>query len=188
MNIKNYKSFVTESPDEISLTTEQIDFLNNYVIGKWHMNDDEAVDIDDVFDCSNKGISDFKGIVFGKVDGDFDCSHNNLSSLEGAPKEVGVDFDCSNNNLASLEGAPKEVGRGFYFNHNEGVYSETLKSIFTKMLKSKLEYSDALKSLWKEIPIDDKILLYSSDSDWFDSEEAAKLAKLKKYNSIKQMI
>jgi hypothetical protein len=56
------------------------------------------------------------------------------------------------------------------------------------MLKFKLEYLDALKSLWKEIPIDDKTLLYSSDLDWFDPEEAAKLAKLKRYNDIKKMI
>jgi len=60
--------------------------------------------------------------------------------------------------------------------------------IFRKMLESKLEYSDALKSLWMEIPIEEKLLLYSSDLDWVEEDEAAKLAKLKKYSNIKQMI
>ena len=41
-------------------------------------------------------------------EGDFDCSDNLLTSLEGAPKEVGVKFYCSDNQLASLEGANNE--------------------------------------------------------------------------------
>ena len=56
------------------------------------------------------------------------------------------------------------------------------------MIQSKLEYSDALKSLWKEIPIEDKILLYTPDLDWVEGDEASKLAKLKKYSGIKKML
>ena len=165
--IVNYKTFINESSGENNLTPEQINFLNNYVNGEWKLNVDGVVDVFGHFNCFNKGISDFKGIAFGKVSGDFDCSHNNLRSLEGAPKEV---------------------GRDFYFNHNEGVYSETLKSIFTKMLKSKSDYKTALKSLWKEIPIEDKIILYTPDLDWVEEDEASKLVKLKKYRNIKKMI
>jgi hypothetical protein len=51
-----------------------------------------------------------------------------------------------------------------------------------------LDYSDALKSLWKEIPVEDKVLLYTPDLDWVEEDEASKLAKLKKYSSIKKMI
>ena len=56
------------------------------------------------------------------------------------------------------------------------------------MIESKSDYKTALKSLWKEIPIEDKIILYTPDLDWFDPEETSKLSNLKKYNSIKKMI
>ena len=164
--IVNYKTFINESSDASTLTPEQIDFLNKYVIGKWKLNDEGVVDVDGVFNCFSKGISDFKEIKFGKINGDFNCSYNNLTSLEGCPKEVGGNFYCHYSNLTSLEGRPKEVGGFFYFEYNEGVSTEILKSIFSKMLKFKLDYSDALKSLWSEIPIEDKVLLYSSDLDW----------------------
>ena len=230
MSIKNYKTFISESSDASTLTTEQIDFLDKYVRGKWKLNADGFVDVDGVFDCSNKGISDFKGIKFGKATGYFDCSYNNLISLEGGPKEVGGSFNCSYNNLTSLEGGPKEVGgsfncsdnnlisleggpkevdgsfncsdnnlislegapieigREFYLDHNEGASTETLKSIYSKMKEAKSDYKTVLKSLWKGILIEDKILLYTPDLDWFDPEEASKLVKLKKYNNIKKMI
>ena len=226
----NYKTFINESAGASTLTPEQIEFLDDHVKGKWKLNADGVVDVDGDFNCLNKGISDFKGIMFGKVSGDFDCSHNNLTSLEGCPKKVGESFYCNYNNLTSLEGGPKEVGGRFNCNHNkltslefgpervdvvfycsynnltslegcpkevggtlqcshnEGISTKTIGLIFDKMGKSKLDYSDALKSLWKEIPVEDKVLLYKADLDWIDPEEAAKLAKLKKYSNIKQMI
>jgi hypothetical protein len=291
--IVNYKTFINESAGPSKLTAEQIDFLNRYVKGKWHLNDEGVVDVDGNFNCFNRGISEFKGIKFGKVSGDFDCSnnkltslefgpdevggdffcyvniltslkgspkevggsficsgnniitledapkktgrsfdcshnkltslefgpkevgdnfncsHNKLTSLEGAPEEVGVDFycyynelnnlkgssyvvgrdfNCSDNKLTSLEGAPKEIGDDFILEDNEGVSSEILKEIFRKMLESKLDYSDVLKSLWKEISIEDKVLLYTPDLDWVEEDEGSKLVKLKKYSNIKKMI
>ena len=207
--ISNYKTFINESSGATTLTTEQIDFLNRCVRGTWKLNDEEFVDVDGNFDCFNKGISDFKGIKFGKVNGDFDCSYNNLSSLEGCPKEVVGHFDCShnklsslefapervrnsfycqNNSLTSLDGVPKKVRGFFYFDHNEGISSETLKMISIQMKVIKSDYKTVLKSLWKEIPIEDKILLYTPDLDWIEEDEAVKLVKLKKYNSIKKMI
>ena len=228
--IVNYKTFINESSSENNLTPEQIDFLNKYVIGKWHLNDDEVVDVDGDFNCFSKGLSDFKGIKFGKVTEDFNCVNNNLTSLEGCPKEVGGNFychynnltslegcpkevngnfncsnnnltslkfgpekvngnfNCSHNSLTSLEGCPKEVGEVFYLVRNEGVSPEILKLIFSKMIESKSDYKTALKSLWKEIPIEDKVLLYTPDLDWIEEDEAAKLAKLKKYSNIKKMI
>ena len=270
--IVNYKTFINESSVENNLTTEQIDFLNNYVRGKWKLNAEGVVDVDGNIHCFNKGISDFKGIKFGKVSGDFDCSYNNLTSLEGCPKEVSGHFYCYDNNLTSLEGCPKEVGGGFYCHYNsltslefgpeavngdficydnnltslegcpekvngdfdcgynklislegcpkevgghfychynnltslegapkevggtlrcfynEGLSAETIGLIFDKMGKIKLDYSDALKSLWSEIPIEDKILLCTSDLDWIDPEEVSKLYNLKKYYNIKKMI
>ena len=207
--ILNYKTFINESSGASTLTPEQIEFLDDHVKGYWNLNDEGVVDVYGDFDCFNKGLSDFKGIVFGKVDGDFDYSHNNLSSLEGAPKEVTGHFDCSYNNLTSLKGSPKKVGLSFYCSHNkltslegcpkevgevfylvrnEGVSPEILKLIFSKMIESKSDYKTALKSLWKDIPIEDKVLLYTPDLDWIEEDEAAKLAKLKKYSNIKKMI
>ena len=116
--IVNYKTFINESSDASKLTAEQIDFLNRYVKGRWKLNDEGVVDVDVAFRCFNKGISDFKGIVFGKVTGDFNCSYNSLTSLEGCPKEVTGHFDCSDNNLTSLKGSPKEVGGNFYCHYN----------------------------------------------------------------------
>ena len=70
--IVNYKTFINESSSASTLTTEQINFLNKYVKGKWKLNDEGVVDVDGDFDCFNKELSDFKGIVFGKVTGNFD--------------------------------------------------------------------------------------------------------------------
>ena len=207
--IVNYKTFINESSNAGTLNEEQIDFLNRCVTGKWHLNNEGVVNVDDSFYCNDKGISDFKGIKFGKVNGDFDCSYNNLSSLEGCPKEVVGHFDCShnklsslefapervrssfycqNNSLTSLDGAPKEVGGFFYFDYNEGVSSKTLKMIAIQMKVTKSDYKTVLKSLWKEIPIEDKTLLYTPDLDWVEEDEASKLANLKMYNGIKKMI
>ena len=55
--IVNYKTFINESSDASTLTPEQIDFLNKYVIGKWHLNDDGAVDIDGDFNCFSPRLS-----------------------------------------------------------------------------------------------------------------------------------
>ena len=165
--IVNYKTFINESSDSSALTAEQINFLNRCVRGKWNLNDEGVVDIDGDFDCFNKELADFKGINFGKINGDFNCSYNNLTSLEGCPKEVG------------------EV---FYLVSNEGVSPEILKLIFSKMKVIKSDYKTVLKSLWKGISIEDKILLYTPDLDWVEEPEASKLAKLKKYSNIKKMI
>jgi len=108
--------------------------------------------------------------------------------LQFSPEKVDAYFHCSNNNLTSLEGVSKEVGGNLRCFYNEGLSTETINLIFDKMIKSKLDYSDALKSLWKEIPVEDKVLLYTPDLDWVEEDEASKLAKLKKYSSIKKMI
>jgi hypothetical protein len=71
------------------------------------------------FRCSYQGLSDLKGVTFGKVSANFNCSFNKLTSLEGAPGEVRRIFYCSGNSLTSLEGAPREVGWDFYCSENK---------------------------------------------------------------------
>ena len=98
----------------MELNKEQIEFLNKYTEGKWTLKKKTGlVDIRGDFDCSNKRLTDFKGVKFGVVTGGFWCHYNYLTSLEGAPQNVGGNFACFNNKLTSLEGAPKKVGGGF---------------------------------------------------------------------------
>ena len=101
------------------LTQDQIDFLNEYTRGTWELNSEGLVDVQGTFYCSWNGLTDFKGIRFGRVSGDFSCSRNNLAALEGSPQEVGGYFFCEHNNLRTLEGAPQTVGWDFWCYDNK---------------------------------------------------------------------
>jgi hypothetical protein len=101
---------------QIGLTREQIKWLDmcTHIISEWEFNEETGlVDVYGDFHCPSQGLTDLKGIIFGKIEGSFDCSNNRLTSLEGAPQEVGGGFDCSRNLLKSLEGAAKKVGTSF---------------------------------------------------------------------------
>ena len=75
--------------------------------------------MDGNFYCSEQGLTDFKGVRFGKVSEHFVCGYNQLTTLEGAPKTVGGYFECENNELTSLVGAPQTVGGDFDCHDNE---------------------------------------------------------------------
>jgi len=95
------------------LTSDQMKWLDECTsasIGKWNLNSKTGlVDVQGVFYCSKKGLTDFKGVRFGVISGSFRCSDNRLTTLEGAPQKVEGDFDCYENQLTSLVGAPQEV-------------------------------------------------------------------------------
>ena len=115
--IKKYQVFESSAP---ALTAEQIDWLDKCAKGRWKLNPQTGlVDVDENFDCSEQGLTDFKGVRFGKVSGYFDCNQNQLTSLMGAPHSVGEDFNCEYNHLTTLEGAPHSVGRNFHCDDNE---------------------------------------------------------------------
>ena len=138
-----------------TLTKKQINWLNKCTKVTWTLNQTGLVDVKGNFDCSGQGLTDFKGVRFGKVDGDFYCYDNQLTSLVGAPKTVGVNFDCEDNQLTSLVGAPQEVKGYFVCNNNQltslvgapqevvgnfdcddnPVSEKTLKKIYDKMKK-----------------------------------------------------
>ena len=104
----------------VELTPEQIEWLDKCTRGTWQLNPHTGlVDVDVNFSCNDQGLSDFKGVRFGKVVGGFYCSNNQLTTLEGAPQEVGWSFDCGNNQLSSLGGAPREVGGDFRCEYNQ---------------------------------------------------------------------
>ena len=97
-----------------TLTEEQIEWLNKCTTGTWKLNPRTGlVDVDGSFDCSEQGLSDFKGVRFRVVERNFSCAHNRLTSLVGSPREVGGSFSCDDNQLTSLVGAPREVEGGF---------------------------------------------------------------------------
>jgi hypothetical protein len=112
--IRKYQIFESSAPAPAALTQEQIDWLDKCAKRKWKLNRQTGfVDVVGDFDCAYQSLQDFKGVRFGKVNGDFRCDNNQLTSLEGAPQSVGGDFWCGGNQLTSLEGAPQSVGGDF---------------------------------------------------------------------------
>ncbi len=103
------------------LTPDQKSWLDKCTEGRgtWSLNAEGLVDVRGSFSCYEQGLSDFKGVRFGKVSGNFYCSGNRLTSLEGAPLKVEGNFWCYWNKLTSLEGAPREVRGDFYCHRNK---------------------------------------------------------------------
>jgi hypothetical protein len=115
--LKTYRVFESAGP---GLTKEQEEFLNKYTKGSWTYDPKTGlVDVEGDFNCIEQGLSDFKGVRFGKVSGNFKCENNKLTSLEGAPQKVGGGFSCYNNRLTTLNGAPQKVGGNFSCRWNQ---------------------------------------------------------------------
>jgi hypothetical protein len=169
------------------LSQEQVDWLDKCTresLSGWKLNPDTGlIDIYGTFDCSGQELIDFKGVRFGTVSRNFHCNDNQLTSLDGAPekvggsfygydnhltslkgspKDVGEAFWCTGNQLTSLEGAPEKVGWNFACNNNP-VSGVTLESIYNIMESGK-SYQDALIEYWKEMPEEDKILMYKDNT------------------------
>jgi len=179
-HIKPYDQLF-ESQTELS--QEQIEWLDEFAIGKWTLNPQTGlVDVKEGFNCYDQGLTDFKGVRFGvaghfycsynkltsldgapqEVGGVFNCSDNLLTSLKGAPRKVGVSFDCSDNQLISLEGAPQEVVANFFCFDNP-VTESVLKALYKKM-RSGMSWPDAVASHWRYIKSEeDRILLAPSN-------------------------
>jgi len=179
-HIKPYQIFEASAP---ALTPEQIEWLDEFAIGKWTLNPQTGlVDVKGGFNCYDQSLTDFKGVRFGvaghfycssnkltsldgapqEVGGVFNCSDNLLTSLKGAPRKVGVSFDCSDNQLTSLEGAPQEVV-GNFFCFDNPVPESVLKALYKKM-RSGMSWPDAVASYWRHIRSEeDRILLAPSN-------------------------
>ena len=122
-NLKPYKMYESseDSPEPIRkmFTREQLSWLDKCTFGSWKYNPQTGrVDVKGDFNCSRQGISDFKGIEFGTVDGECNCNSNNLTSLEGSPRKVTGGFRCNFNNLKNLIGGPDEVYFGYWAQDN----------------------------------------------------------------------
>jgi hypothetical protein len=200
-HVRSYKELF-ESQTE--LTPEQIEWLNACIAGRWELNPQTGlVDVKGNFDCTNKGLTNLRGIRFGEVSGYFACSENSLTSLEGAPQIVVGGFSCAGNQLTTLEGAPESVGRGFICDYNqltslEGapktvdgnfycsdnpVSEKTLKAIF-KLMRKGMGYQQALEEYWPNMGEEDRVLVYKQMPN-LPLEDARTYKALATYANIK---
>jgi hypothetical protein len=100
-------------------TKEEIkNWLDNYGIMNYTINNNLTVDVDDSVRLFNKSITEFP-IQFGIVKGNFNFSRNKITSLKGCPHTVHGEFDCSHNQLVTLKHCPKLVHGDFYFHGNK---------------------------------------------------------------------
>ena len=204
-HIKPYQIF--ESSSAAALTPVQINWLDRCTTGSWKLNSSTGlIDIEGYFNCNSQGLTDLKGVRFGKVSGNFYCHinqlttlagapqtvgrdfycHNNLlTSLEGAPQSVGGDFGCINNLLTSLEGAPQSVGGNFTCSDNT-VSGSTLRAIFDLIRKGE-SYQQALEKSWPKMKDEDKSLMYKQMPS-LSPEETRKYQALARYIGIKSYI
>jgi hypothetical protein len=196
-----------EASATAALTAEQIDWLDRCARGSWKLNPSTGlIDVVGDFYCNVKGLTDFKGVKFGKASGDFYCNGNQLTSLEGAPPSVGGNFRCDGNQLTSLVGAPQSVGGHFSCRGNqlttlEGapqsvggnfhcvdnpVSESTLKAIFALMRKG-MGYQQALEEYWSKMGDEDRVLMYKQMPN-LPPEETRKYNALATYANIKNYL
>ena len=201
-HIKPYQIF--ESGATVALTQEQISWLDECANDGWKLNPQTGfVDVVGGFYCTEQGLTDLKGVRFGKVSGNFWCDGNQLTSLVGAPQSVGGGFYCENNQLTSLVGAPQTVNGDFWCDGNqltslEGVpksvdgdfncadnpvSESTLDAIFA-LMKSGMGYQQALEEHWPEMGDEDRGLMYKQMTN-LPPEDVRKYKALAMYNNIK---
>ena len=85
--------------------TEMIkEWLKEYSIKNYTINDDFTIDVNRSVDLTDNHLSEIPDYIqFNIVKGYFDCSNNKLTSLKGAPESVGGYFTCSNNPTSFTE-------------------------------------------------------------------------------------
>jgi len=199
--MRHIKEFNQLFESQQELTLEQKDWLDKCTKGTYSFNPKTGlVDVDESFNCSRQGLTDFKGVRFGYVSGSFicfsnrltslegaprrvkeyfNCGNNQLTSLDGAPQSVGGSFDCSNNFLISLEGAPQKVGGEFYFFKNP-ISNEIVIRVLRKMSDDGITLEQAVSDLWNDIPEEDRIYLAKHHPD-LPPEEKKEYMTLERY-------
>lgn len=94
-----------------------INWLTDYGIKNYRINDNLTVDVDGDVDLSNKNLTHLP-VQFGTVTGSFMCQNNELPSLNGTPHTVGRLFNCNDNSITSLEYGPKTIGTSYGCSNN----------------------------------------------------------------------
>ena len=103
-----------------------VDIMNKNLKKITDILDFSKIEVTGNFICYNNQLTTLEGAP-RRVGMGFYCNNNQLTSLEGAPQEIGFfttnsrggTFNCSNNKLTSLKGAPQKVGGGFYCDNNQ---------------------------------------------------------------------
>ena len=184
--IREYQVFEASATAPAALTAEQIEWLDEYVEGRWKLNRQTGlINVVGDFDCNGQGLTDLKGVRFGKVSGSFNCYNNQLTSLEGAPQSVGRSFNCNNNQLTTLVGAPHSFSGSFYCGGNP-VTASTLKAIFA-LMKSGKSYQQALEERWPKMKDVDRVLMYK-EMPSLSPEDIRKYKALATYANIKDYL
>ena len=210
-HVTPYSVFESEDQQPIRrvFTRLEMGWLDRCTRHSWKYNPSTGrVDVREDFHCEDQGLTDFKGIEFGEIDGNFYCMNNKLTSLEGAPRKVngsfncngnlledligapdyvGWAFACANNKLTSIEGAPMEGDCSFISSGNP-VSEDTLNMIFRSMKRSGDDYLKATESIWPQIPAEDQALLYRDHFSWVGADEVRKLDAMRTYGNIKGML
>ena len=104
----------------LTLSLEQIEFLDEYVKGKWEIDPlDGSINVFGNFLIyKNSEIEDFLDLKFGKVTGNFWLCGVGMNNLVGAPKVVEGDFTfISNKHDLLLEHSPNSIGGNFIINN-----------------------------------------------------------------------
>ena len=203
--MRRIKEFAQLFESQQELTQEQKDWLDECTYctdSNWWINPQTGlVDVDGSFDCEELGLSDFKGVRFGSVEDYFDCRDNQLTSLEGAPRRVGVNFYCQGNQLTSLEGAPQRVGGDFDCEDNQltslegapemiggdlfcsgNAISETaIARVLRRMRDNTIPLEIAVREIWDDIAEEDRIYLAKHHPN-LPPEEKREYAALERHN------
>ena len=103
-----------------------VDIMNKNLKKITDILDFSKIEVTGNFLCYDNQLTTLEGAP-RRVGMGFYCNNNKLTSLEGAPQEIGFfttnsrggTFNCSNNKLTSLKGAPQKVGGGFYCDNNQ---------------------------------------------------------------------
>ena len=103
-----------------------VDIMNKNLKKITDILDFSKIEVTGNFLCYDNQLTTLEGAP-RRVGMGFYCNNNQLTSLEGAPQEIGFfttnsrggTFNCSNNKLTSLKGAPQKVGGGFYCDNNQ---------------------------------------------------------------------
>jgi hypothetical protein len=109
------------------------EWLDNYNIINYTINDDLTVDIDGDVRLYHQSLREFP-IQFGIVKGNFVFGRNKITSLKGCPHTVYGEFDCSNNQLLNLEHCPRLVYGDFYLHGNKVTLLDHTPNVVTGVL------------------------------------------------------
>lgn len=105
-------------------------WLDAHHIKSYHIKKDLTISVNNSVNLNSVGLTNFpEYIQFDKIYGDFDIAHNKLTSLRGCPNYVRDNFWCLSNRLTSLDYAPKKVGMVFncWNNLQKFTYKKVLK-------------------------------------------------------------